>query len=366
MAALAGCAKTEFIGTPDKEITFSVVSHATSTKAEALQTVDGGITSFKSKGFLHAEGVNQTQDFFGAGGETITWNGTDKIWAPSHVYYWPKSANSYVNFVSWYGQEGQTALTPATWTETSLSWVMDGSTAAKTVGPKANIMFADVAWRYNQNPSATYGSTFAADYQVEEGVPTLFHHALAQVRFMAKATATTENGSNTTWNVYIDNFRVTNVRKTGSLTLVNSDLTTTGTRAWKSMDGEDQVDPYWVVPTTECTAADTLSHNARVNVYPAGTAVPVMETRSVIPQSTEDMVMQFDCTIRTNYAVDRYVEEIIPVEINISDFSNDICSWDMNHRITYTVNINPITGKILFDPALSESWTSSSNNMYVE
>lgn len=365
MVALMGCTKTELFNT-EREITFAVGSYAPSTKAEALQTMDGGITSFKSKGFLHAEGVNETQDFFGQNGETITWDATNKEWTPSHVYYWPKSANSYINFVSWYGQEGQTALAPATWTETSLSWVMDGSTAAKTVGPKANIMFADVAWRYNQNPSAYYGSNFAAAYQVEEGVPTLFHHALAQVRFMAKATATTEANSSTTWNVYVDNFRVTNVRKTGSLTMVNSDLTTTGTRAWKSMDGENQVDPYWVVPTTEYAAADTLSHTSRVNVYPAGTAVSVMNTRSVIPQGTEDMVMLFDCVIRTNYSVDRYVEEIVPVSINISDFSNDISSWDMNHRITYTVNINPITGNILFEPALTDGWSSSSNNMYVE
>ena len=365
-ALAAGCAKTE-VSAPEREITFSVGSYVPVTKAEALQDVDG-ITSFNSKGFLHAEGIDQTQDFFGASGETISWNGTDKVWVPSHSYYWPKSANSYVNFVSWYAMEGQTHLAPTTLTETSLSWVMDGSTAAKTIGPKANIMFADVAWRYNQNPSAIYGSNpdWDAQYKTTQGVPTLFHHALSQVRFMAVATATTEEGSSTTWNVYIENFRITGVRKTGSISLVNSDLGSTGTKAWKSMDGEEYVNPYWVTPTTTPTAADTLSHLDRVNVYPAGTPVPIMNTRSVIPQSTEGLVMHFDCIIRTNYSLSYYIEEVIPVELNLSSFSNDITSWDMNQRTTYTVNINPISGKILFVPALSDGWASSTNNMYVE
>ncbi len=365
-ALAAGCTKTE-VSAPEREITFSVGSYVPATKAEALQAVDG-ITSFKSKGYLYAEGVDGTQDFFGSAGETISWDGTNKVWGPSHPYYWPKSDNSYVNFVSWYAKESDTDLTPATLTETSLSWVMDGSTAAKTVGPKANIMFADVAWRYNQNPSAVYGSTpsWDTEHKTTQGVPTLFHHALSQVRFMAVATATTEEGSSTTWNVYIENFRIADVRKTGSISLVNSDLGYTGTKAWKSMDGEEQVNPYWVLPETTPTAADTLSHMDRVSIYPAATPVPVMNTRSVIPQSTEGLVMRFDCIIRTNYSVSYYIEEVIPVEISLSSFSNDIDSWDMNQRTTYTVNINPIMGKILFAPALSEGWSSSTNNMYVE
>ena len=106
LTALTGCVKAEMDPVPEREITFSVGNYATAeTKAVSLESYS--ITSFKSKGFLHAEGYEETtQDFFGAGGETITWNGTDEIWAPSHPYYWPKGASSYINFISWYDKTG--------------------------------------------------------------------------------------------------------------------------------------------------------------------------------------------------------------------------------------------------------------------
>ena len=356
MTAFAGCVKTELDPSPKERITFAVASYAPSTRASSL--LDDGISSFKSKAFLHADGYeNITQNFFGANGETIAWNSTASEWVPSHEYYWPKSSESYINFVSWYDKNG----TPDSVSETALSWSFDGST--RSLAADDNLMFADVAWRYNQN--TTNATQYTGD-DVTVGVPTLFHHALAQVRFLAKISPVSDGG--TTWSATITDFCITEVYKTGTLSLVNADPQSNMTRAWWSMS-EDATPvvttPYW---STEGCAVDTLSRRGQtVNLTVNNTPVSVMATRSVIPQSTEDMVLTCNCNIRTEYADHSYMVETVPVAISLRDFSGDIGSWDMNHRITYTMTVNPVTGKILFDPALNEGWSSDTNNsMYIE
>ena len=122
LVALWSCTSVEVDPTPGKRVTFSVGSYVPQTKAVSLNSE--GITTFSSKGYLYAEGIDHVQDFFVAAGETITYNPSTPEWSPSRTYYWPKSSQSYVNFVSWYDKNGQ----PATATQTAMSWVIDGST----------------------------------------------------------------------------------------------------------------------------------------------------------------------------------------------------------------------------------------------
>ena len=174
-ALAAGCAKVEVIDAPEREISFTVGNYAPATKAVAVTE----FTSFKSKGYLYAEGVATVQDFFGANGETISVD--DPInpteWTPSHPYYWPKSANSYINFVSWYDKNGA----PTTATETSLVWEIDGTN--RTLASDDNILVADKAWFQKDN---TFNGEQYTDDAITSGVPTLFKHLLAQVSVKAK------------------------------------------------------------------------------------------------------------------------------------------------------------------------------------
>ncbi|MBQ9548067.1 MAG: hypothetical protein IJV01_02775 [Bacteroidales bacterium] len=358
LTALTGCVKTELAPSPKDRISFAVASYAPSARNSSLLAADGGISSFKSKAWLYADGyMDAAQSFFGATGETISWNASTSEWLPSHPYYWPKSSESYINFVSWYDRNG----TPNSVSETAITWTFDGS--SRSLATNDNLMFADEAWRYNQN------TTNAAQYTGDDvlvGVPTLFHHALAQVRFRAKITPVSDGG--TTWSASITDFCVSGVYKTGTLSLVNADPGSNQTRAWWSMSNEATpaaTTPYW---STEGCTADTLSRNGQtISLTVNDTPVSIMDTRSIIPQSTQGMVLTCNCNIRTTYADRTYMVETVPVRINISDFSGDIGSWDMNHRITYTITVNPVTGKILFDPALNEGWTNDTNNlMYIE
>ena len=358
LTALAGCVKVETAPSPKDRITFAVGCYAPSTRASSLQDSDGGISSFNTKAYLYADGYEAaSQPFFGAAGETILWNAGSSMWAPARAYYWPKSSESYINFVSWYDRNGA----PDSVSETSLSWTIDGST--RSLATDDNLMFADVAWHYNQN--TTNAAQYAGD-AVTVGVPTLFHHALAQVRFQAKASQISDGG--TTWTVSFSDFQVSGVYKTGTLSLVNADPASTGTRAWWSMS-EDATPvattPYW---STAGCAVDTLSRRGHTTVITAAnTPVDLMAARSIIPQETDGMTLTCTCNIRTDYADHTYMVETIPVSVDLAEFSGDTGTWDMNHRITYTITINPVTGKILLDPALNEGWTNSSNNlMYIE
>lgn len=341
LVALAGCTKTELDLAPAKEVTFTVGRYATATtKASSLES--SNITSFKSHGFLRAQGYESiAQDFFGASGETISLQGGQ--WAPSHPYYWPKSEFSYVNFVCWYDKNGGT---PTTVSETLLEW------RNRTIAYNDDIMYADEAWRYNDN--TTNPAQYTGD-AITKGVPAIFHHALAQVKFQARLSEATEG--NVSWTAEISNFRVSNVHKTGSISLRNGDPGTSfTTKPWTNAS--------WIA--TE--AVDTLSRPGNYTLN--ATDKVLMNTRTVMPQSTFGMVLTFDYTIITTYNIAgnplTEVRESATASVNLyNDFR--IYNWDMNTRITYTLVFNPKTNKITFDPVLTEDWNTDLNNAtYIE
>ncbi len=145
IAAMA-CSKVDVDNTPAKKVTFQAANYMTQTKAGEV-SVFGDFKEFKSRAFLHAEGVDLNadytvngtsyQEFFGDAGETVspyttagakitdpTTSSTNVgYWAPSHEYYWPKSTHSFVNFVGWYGTDGTHDVDPTiAYAYTSSKW----------------------------------------------------------------------------------------------------------------------------------------------------------------------------------------------------------------------------------------------------
>ena len=349
LVALWGCTKVDVAPAPAKRVAFAVGSYVPQTKAAASLNSEG-ITAFSSKAYLYAEGVSGAQDFFPAAGETVSYNASVPEWAPSHDYYWPKGAESYVNFVSWYDKNG----TPTAASETSLVWTIDGST--RSLAEDDNIMFADEAWRYNDN-----ATEYIATSGVSEGVPTLFHHALARVAFAAKATPLSEGS--TKWSVKITDVRLEGVKQAGTLSLSNADPGSKGTRAWWT--GSVGSAPAWSLTGSP---ADLARPGVEFSLSEDGVAVPLIPTRSVLPQSTENMVLKFNYEIRADYDTTggNYVVEKLSASIPLSEFSGGLDAWEMNQSITYTITVNPKTNLILFDPS-SVDWNEDPNNkMYLE
>lgn len=356
-ALFAGCSKVDVATPKEKAVAFQVGSYAPQTKAPegtaSIKDVDG-ITSFSSKAYLHAEGIPTEQSFFGEG-ETITYHeGTPATWTPSHDYYWPKSALSYVNFISWVGGTPAVSYTKVdnTW-KAAFAW--DYTAEGQELAPTENLLWADMAWRYNDNVNpAIYGFN-----NVEEGVPTLFHHALAQVRFLAKVTKESEAGVE--WTVKLGYILVKKVKNKGAFSIQNTDPGAKGTNPWTSV--EEGTDLGWIDLSGESTEiSKSYLDNPLVLTT---TAQEVLGYCSVLPQSAGDKQLLLHFTVETKYGTTRTVEETVTLE-NISLANDQIPSWDMNTRITYTISINPDTGEIKIIPVETDWVTETEYPINIE
>ncbi|MBP5635918.1 MAG: hypothetical protein J6X25_00150 [Bacteroidales bacterium] len=369
LLASAACTKVETIdNTPARKISFQVGNYAAQTKA-AVSFKDES-ESFKSRAFLHAEGVDLNadysvktdsyQEFFGNSGETIVWDGTNTLWKPqSHDYYWPKSSHSFVNFASWYGTVNGAARDPTityAYDNTASAWKasLEWNFTAVLGQATSNLLYADMAWRYSeQNP--TNGPHKDG---VTEGVPTLFHHALAQINIKAYAddAASGENltlsGSNptdgvATWTIALKNAKITPIFAAGTLSLTNTDPgTASTTQAWTG---------DWAGTGT---AGDVAISDYNVTTVTKSTATDMVAASCVLPQTLgARVVLSFDLDITATYTNNAATHhEIIPYSIKLNDMGTT--AWAQNTKYTYYLRIVPNQNKVLFDPAIAEDWAT--------
>ena len=371
LVASAACTKVNPEEKKAEKISFSVANYVPQTKADEPKPVSvlGDFTSFKCRAFLHAKGVEVTnaglstsafQNFFPEAGETISPNNTTAPteWAPSHAYYWPKDASSFVNFVGWYGTDGTNAVDPTisyAYDATEAKWTAKMNwTFSTTLGQAgSNLLYADMAWRYKENDDTPM---YGVSTNVAEGVPMLFHHALAQINVKAYAESKGETGMTAltagegtvtdgvaTWTIKFDNAKITPIYANGELELTNADPGTNKTQAWT---GE------WV--GTDTTAGDVEVADYTVDDVTKATAGDVIAPSCVLPQSLTDVVLSFDLDITTTYTGNLKHHEIIPVSIKFSDMGTS--AWEQNHKYTYYIKVVPSQNKVLFDPALDAAW----------
>ena len=322
--------------------------------------------------YLHAQGVDLTQagaenstpsfqNFFGAfPGETISKKANSTEWDPSHTYYWPKGEKSYVDFIGWYGTAQPTvayAMNNDKKWEATMTWNFTTSFGQTT----SNLMYADMAWRYKENVKpATHGSSGAT-----EGVPMLFHHALAQINIKAYVAADNEedtlspvmtpdnaasigNGvtdGNATWTVTIKNAKIGKINSAGTLVLKNVDPGTDAatTQAWTgSWSGTD-------------TAADVTIDNCTVDKVTKADAKDLIAPSCVLPQSLTGVALDFDVEIVTTYSNPNNPNKEV-LHFNIPFSAMNSTAWNMNTKYTYYLRIVPNQNKVLFDPALEADW----------
>ena len=407
LIASVACTKVNLdeSATPDVKIGFQVASYMTQTKADdggfLKELEELGVTSnqaFKSIAYINADNGNggtTLNTFFNPSStESIAWNSTSKTWAPATKdYYWPKSPNSNLDFFSWYCYEGaDPALT------------YDGSTASlkwqdRTVAYKSDLLYADIAFHQKANTAST--SPFGKD-GVTEGVPTLFHHALAQVKFAVKIKDncdkkedTRNPGNYTFWEVKLSDVAIApnKVHKNGTLELTATDPDTKQTLAWTApaspavwANVESPASPAYVdtgndwFTTGEAKGTKALT-TTLANLIPdtfMGEGYVAVRPQSI----GNDMTLGFKMTIKTYYGTDlasataagalttevinvtAYYDSSSPVApyaatgIQLNQLgSTKITAWEMNHKYTYNIIIDPTTSTILYDPAV-EAWAA--------
>ena len=347
LAAPLGCSRVEVVTAPQKAVSFEVGCYAPQTRAGEVKFPE--TESFSSRGYLHAAGFENEapQNFFGQEGETISF--TNGEWLPSHDYFWPKSASSYVNFISWCG------TAPAiNYVKVDEKWDAVATWSGITVGPTDKLLWADMAWRYNANVSpATYGSVSG----VAQGVPTLFHHALSRIRFQAKQSKASDG--NVSWTVRLTGLSLTGIQNKGSFQIENVDPEAKQTKAWTVTEWNN-LDGTETLPATAITAKDLTAE-----------VQDVLDWQNVIPQSlTESMKLTVDYTIVTNYGSTKTVEEDCTATVELNKFTvsegEAITSWQRGKQYTYILNINPDNGIITILPVETDWQGPQEYNLNVE
>ena len=393
LVALTACTKIETNETPLKKISFAVADYTAQTKAdpepEDPVALNDETTSFSTKAWLHANNGTGA-NFFGTSDnsytETVSYTGS--TWEPSLEYFWPKSSDSYINFVSWYGTNDNKPTIDAS--AKTMTWGTSGSPLE--IKTNDNFLFADVAWRYKDNNTSNTTPYYHFE-GVTSGVPTLFHHALAKLAFNVRLSTQTASTKNV-WKVDIKNVTI-KVGNKGYLPLVNEDPTTRGTQPWKvgttysTGAAATSANIGWIpatgtetiVETTRSESDDTkqitlpstmtLTPPSASSSSPAtsGDFQSLLAERTVMPQTINGGVVTFAMTFtikiyhKNGNTVDTTpysTEDVTIAETNLYSLVNAISAWNMNTKVTYNVTIDPVGQKVLFDPAVA-AWATVTN-----
>ena len=372
LVALTACSKIETSETvsTSQKISFQVANYVAQTKADPVKGSEtsllsesdangASITSFKTNAWYHSP-ADGTQYYMK--NIDIKWNtSTANQWAPDNDYYWPKTGT--INFFSYAGTPAPTTYN----TENSLVYT------DKVIAYNDNILVADAAYRYNQNKTV---------YQLDnttsgEGVPTLFRHYLAKLAFNAALRTTNAKQSATNhFKVEILDASVKFLNK-GTLTLSNSDPgnATAEVNPWANAN-TDKPNVAWVAgawdPATNVETVNTTSTPAfqKLTLNLAENARKQTETdtlflamRTVMPQVLDAtnavFYIKYKVSSYLTGETDPYAVETIEVTKPLTTLVPGIPEWNKNTKYTYTIVIDPISNKILFDPAV-EVWSEVS------
>ena len=246
-------------------------------------------------------------------------------------------------------------------------------------------MYADPVWKQKKNSEKyKYDS-------VKEGVPTLFHHALAQVRFQFKQKTmskvnTKDNTYSTFWVVKIKNLTITanQLKKNGTLSLTAAKNAANWTVPTNNIWGAAASQDYWAA--ADIFLADPVGSTGKELTADAVTFSKTDQMAdeyiTVLPQQlSNSFFLNFDIEIETKYGTtDGGAASATPVStetLRVKDFETggaivkdsgvqlNLMSpigqyWQMNKKYTYLFNIDPATSTILYDPAV-EDWATDTD-----
>ena len=377
-ALLAGCAKVEKNPSPSHEIDFQAAKYLTSTKADDAGTNDDGSdagTTTTSPGVYDTNSSFGTFSFASDDAKDINdINYTDvmtnveishygNVWKAGRLspYFWPAIGTlDFISYSPYYAGPADPRIPTVGNDEATLTWT--GYTV--NYGHDDDLMYADKAVGLKENKRELAG--------LNTGVPTLFHHALAQVKFQFYITPKADEN----YSVYIKELSLENIYNKGNLTLtldedddatdfmkgwtlpVNNDY-----NVWTDLDKKDA--PYLsitkngpaVTTTSECYTDGTNSTDF-FYVLPQE-----LVAKNDEGSEGQKMVIKFDLKVKTTNAEGEEIEADV-AEYEWTTYLNtlDLKVWEINKRITYTVKFDPPFNEITFDPAVV-AWSDAEHNI---
>ena len=169
--ALAACTKNEVRPVvADQQITFQAVANKPSTKAMIEGTTFAKDSTFGTVAYK----VNGGNSELYIPISEVKYNSTDNFWSTEAAYYWPKESGSTLTFYSYCPYYYSENNTKTAITVTSDKGGLTFSNYSVKDHQKTDLMVAEKKDGMTQNTSDAGGSW-------AKGVPTVFHHKLAQI-----------------------------------------------------------------------------------------------------------------------------------------------------------------------------------------
>lgn len=338
--ALAACTKNEPKPVVvDQQITFQAVVNKPSSKALLTDTSYPTTATFGTVAYK-VKGVNS--ELYIPVSEVKYTAGSPAYWSTEAAYYWPKESGSSLTFYSYspfnYSETGTPTAIPVTAAATGLTFT-DYSVKEHQ---ETDLMVADK--KDNQTSNTATTNSWAA------GVPTVFHHMLAQI--VAINFQTVENASVTPAVVkdYANGHSTTGAYVAGDKQFVvtgvyfekfneQGTLTAGASQSWASTGSV----------TDSYTWYSNTSDPAK---FIGGQCTPRNTYYLVLPQThSDDAKLHVKYEIHTYTSASAYATEKMDVSVPLKNLN---ASWEMNKKYTYTLNID--LDRIYWDPKVTE-WT---------
>ncbi len=330
VAAITACSKSQ-ISAPEREITFQTARYMGGVTKAAPADYKDEYAAVPFGAFAWYKGVSASDNADFMTNQKVSF--ADPVWRPEGTtYYWPKSGS--IDFICYspYTKDGADAPLP-TITEDSMVYPAWDVAAH----PDVDVMYADKVTGLTNNVRTYY----------YDGVPTLFHHALAKINFQIKAAYTEvtdpETGTKTKWDIEVESVKVNNVLSSGSFTL--------------NLNGTSWDKPADSVWTPDGTTTDLdLDLSGVANPLVDGTVYNLDSDVFVMPQTltggNQEVVIKVTITTYRdindgNGYVQVLQENGVEIQGNLSGGTMD--AWKMNQNVTYSFNFAPSLGTTTTD-----------------
>lgn len=327
LVALASCSKNEIDTPKQNQINFSTVS------GKATKTPLSG-TIYKTTDptfgvFCYALTSGKTWAANSADGQAymnkieISYNGTDKIWEPASVYYWPLSGSLTFTGFSPFTEASKVAYAPATKALTVTDYVAAATTAAQT-----DLMWANTQKDLTEN-QAVY--TSESETSTLKGVNMVFHHALSQVKFFVKKA----DGLND-YTITVNSITF-NAMSTGTLTVTDDS-------------------PVWGAATVKAAydseGADVVAPNNSADFAQVGNA------NMMVPQTltAANPLAADDQTFTITYSLEKSGVDLGQKDVTVALKTTDVTAWEQNKIYNYNIVID--LEKIYFSPSMVD-WVNA-------
>lgn len=343
--ALAACTKNELKPVEvDQQITFQAVVNKASTKAMIDGTTYATTNTFGTVAYK----VNgSTSQLYIPVSEVKYYTGSPAYWSTEAPYYWPKESGSSLTFYSYspfnYSEDGTKTAIPVTAAATGLTF----ENYSVKDHQQTDLMVADKKAGQTGNTATT--NSWAA------GVPTVFHHMLAQIVAINFQTVENASASPVVVKDYANGRDGSsgNEYKAGDKQFVVTDvffenfseqgtLTAGASQSW--------------VSTGTATPSYPWYSEVGGTKFIKGKCTPRNTYYLVLPQdfNDESAKLHVKYEIHTYTSASEHATEKMDVSVPLKNLN---AKWEMNKKYTYTLNID--LDRIYWDPQVT-LWTTES------